>query len=1073
MTSPGTDPSPHSPTGPDIPPHRYTAALASEIESAWQERWAREGTFVQPNPGEPGFDPSRPKRFVLDMFPYPSGVGLHVGHPLGYIATDVVARYLRMTGHNVLHAMGYDAFGLPAEQFAVQTGTHPRITTERNIATMRAQMRRLGLGHDPGRSVSTAHPRYYRWTQWIFLRLHGSWYDEAAGRARPIEDLVRALERGEVATRSGRAWGALSEDERREELDSRRLAYVAEVPVNWCPRLGTVLANEEVTAEGRSERGNFPVFRRPMRQWMLRITAYAERLVRDLDGLDWPEPIRQMQRNWIGRSEGAYVRFRVDDGKRRGVGGGECAIDVFTTRPDTLFGATYMVLSPEHPLVDAITPDAWPEGAAFSRGLFPGFEPSMPPRQAVAACRALAQARSDVQRQESREKTGVFTGAFAINPGTGERIPVFIADYVLMGYGTGAIMAVPAHDERDFEFALAFSLPVRDVVYTRAEQAMAWFARHAAEAERAPGAWAGALADFLELVTTRHAGEAEFAGLMDLVRRRRAAGSSRARSPDRRGAARAAWRDTLDALKIRSFDELARRFGSMTHHLGGGAAYSGPGFAANSSNGEISLDGLPTGDAKHAIIAWLERAGAGRGAVTYRLRDWLFSRQRYWGEPFPVVHDEAGRIYALPESMLPVELPILEDFTPEGSDDADAPPRPPLARARDWVHVTLDLGDGPRRYARETNTMPNWAGSCWYYLRYLDPENDDSLCAPEVERYWMTGTGDGETERRRDEGRAGGVDLYVGGVEHAVLHLLYARFWHKVLYDLGIVSTPEPFRRLFNQGYIQAAAYVDERGVYVEASEVEERDGGYFHRGRPVTRQMGKMGKSLRNAVAPDDVCALYGCDTLRVYEMSMGPLEASKPWNPRDIVGAFRFLQRAWRSVIDEQTGRARVVDAEPGAETVRLLHRTILGVRRDIQSLALNTAVSKLIELASHLSALPAVPRQAAEPFVLLLAPYAPHAAEEMWRRLGHAESLARALFPAGDAALASDEQVEVPVQVMGKVRSRVLVPAGADAAEHERLARGDERIRALLQGATVRKVVVVPGRMVNFVLDGARAT
>lgn len=963
------------------PPHRYNAAMANRIERTWQANWDGSNIYATPNPGEPGFDGSRPKQFVLDMFPYPSGVGLHVGHPLGYIATDIYARFLRMSGCNVLHTMGFDSFGLPAEQYAVQTGTHPRVTTERNIATMRSQLKRLGLGHDPRRSVSTTDPNFYKWTQWIFLRLYDSWYDDrkgggasdsrgrgeaAHGRARPISELITAFERGEIPTRSGRAWGSMDADERREEIDARRLAYLAEVPVNWCPMLGTVLANEEVTNEGRSERGNYPVYKRPLKQWMMRITAYAERLAADLDRLDWPEAIKIMQRNWIGRSEGAEVLFQIAGDQR--------TITVFTTRPDTLFGATYMVLSPEHPLVDHLVQSADEKGessakteVAFSTARFPDCRGRMSARDRIGAYRAYAATKSDDQRAEAKEKTGAFTGAYAINPVNGERIPIYIADYVLMNYGTGAIMAVPAHDERDWEFAKAFNLPIVHV-YTLPD------------------------------------------------------GST----PD--------------------------------------GCFSGDGIAINSSRGDLSLDGLPTHEAKNRITAWLESRSLGRGKVTYKLRDWLFSRQRYWGEPFPIVYDETGVAHALPESMLPVLLPDLENFQPESSEDPDAPPRPPLARARQWTAVELDLGEGRKKYTRETNTMPNWAGSCWYYLRYLDPTNDREFCATDVERYWMGGQTGSVSSATRN---FGGVDLYVGGVEHAVLHLLYARFWHKVLFDLGHVSTPEPFQRLFNQGYIQAAAYTDDRGVYVEATEVQERDGSFFHKGKPVTREYGKMGKSLKNAVTPDDICAEYGCDTLRLYEMSMGPLEASKPWNTRDIVGSYRFLQKVWRNLIDEQTGASRVAQDAPDRATLRVLHKTIMGVRRDMSSLGFNTVVSKLIELNNHLSDLKAVPMEAARGLILMLAPLAPHIAEELWSRVvGDGVSVVKQPFPIADASLAADDEVEIPVSIMGKLRHRITVPAGTDSKGLEAAALAEPRVKELIEGKVIKKVIVVPGKMVNIV-------
>ncbi|MCW5766031.1 MAG: leucine--tRNA ligase [Phycisphaeraceae bacterium] len=959
---------PHAQAGGDAPPHRYGAALANAIEAKWQARWKELGTFRTPNPGEPGFDASRPKKFVLDMFPYPSGVGLHVGHPLGYIATDIYARYLRMTGHNVLHAMGYDAFGLPAEQYAVQTNTHPRITTERNIATMRTQLARLGLAHDDRRSVSTTDEAFYRWTQWIFLKIYHSWYDAAAGRARPIDELVAQYERGERRVPGDdRPWSQIPEGVRRGVIDGHRLAYLAEVPVNWCPALGTVLANEEVI-DGRSERGNHPVYRRPLKQWMMRITAYADRLLDDLNLVDWPEPVKMMQRNWIGRSRGAHVDFA--SGNRR--------IRVFTTRPDTLYGATYMVLSPEHPLVDALTTDRYGAGPSVPpvKAVFPGAQDLLArgasPRELVAAYRAFASGRTDEQRGESAEKTGVFIGAFAVNPVNEQRIPIFIADYVLMGYGTGAIMAVPAHDERDSAFAGVFGLPVVRVV-------------------------------------------------------------------------RPSSGEPTDAC------------------------FSGDGIAINSP----AIDGLPTEQAKEKIGAILEQRALGKAATLYKLRDWLFSRQRYWGEPFPIVFDEQGVPHPLPESMLPVRLPEMQNFQPEASTDPEAPARPPLARAAEWVSVTLDLGDGrgPRRFTRETNTMPNWAGSCWYYLRYLDPANDRALVAPEAERYWMVSqTADGSPH-------AGGVDLYVGGVEHAVLHLLYARFWHKVLFDLGHVSTPEPFGRLFNQGYIQAAAYTDARGAYVEASQVIERDGRFVHVDpksgveTEVSRQFGKMGKSLKNAVTPDDVCAEYGCDTLRVYEMSMGPLEASKPWNTRDISGAYRFLQRVWRNLVDEATGALRVVDGPCPEPLRRALHRTIDGVRRDMAGLGFNTAVAKLIEfnneLTRHAAEGAGVPREAAETLALLLAPLAPHLAEELWERLGHGRGLAFHPFPQADPAMLVDDTIEMPVQVLGKLRGVIQVPAKADAKAVEAAALADPKIRSSIEGKTIRKVIVVPGKMINFVV------
>ncbi|MGH9184124.1 MAG: leucine--tRNA ligase [Acidimicrobiales bacterium] len=975
------------------PPHRYGAALANDIETRWQERWRAEGTYHTPNPcGDlaAGFDrvADRPKLYVLDMFPYPSGVGLHVGHPLGYVATDVYARFKRMTGYNVLHAMGYDAFGLPAEQYAVQTGQHPRLTTEVNIANMRRQLGAMGLGHDDRRSVATTDVGFYRWTQWIFLQMYNAWFDPDAGRARPVAELEAELAAGERVPGDehglgGRPWSELEAVERRRVVDAHRLVYRDEAPVNWCPALGTVLANEEVTADGLSERGSFPVYQRALKQWKMRITAYAERLLDDLDELDWPEPIKAMQRNWIGRSPGARVWFPLAHDLHT-------AIPVFTTRPDTLFGATYMVLAPEHPLLPQITAGAWPEatppawrGAGLA-GVVEGADVTgwRSPPEAVAAYRHHASTRSELERQtESRVKTGVFTGASAINPTTAQPIPIFVADYVLMSYGTGAIMAVPAHDGRDLEFARAFSLPVVGVVQPPLE----WF--------EATGTAPGASA------------------------------------PE--------WRE----------------------------AFVGDGVGMASANDGVGLDGLPTEGAKAAITAWLEATGAGEGTVSYRLRDWLFSRQRYWGEPFPIVFDEDDLPVALPEARLPVTLPEVDDYAPTVVGDEEAMPEPPLARAEDWAQVTLDLGDGPRRYRRELSTMPQWAGSCWYYLRYLDPANGDALVDPEVERYWMQGT--------RPDGTPaiGGVDLYVGGVEHAVLHLLYSRFWHKVLFDLGHVSTPEPFQRLFNQGGILAAAYTDERGVYVDAEAVvATEDGRFTHRGRPVTEHLGRMGKSLKNPVAPETVYEQYGADTFRLYEMAMGPLDADRPWNARDVVGVHRFLQRLWRNLVDEETGASRVVDRPPDPELRRALHRTIAGVRADMDGLRFNTAVAKLIELNNALTPAAAeyggTPSEVADPLVLMVAPLAPHLGEELWSRLGHDTSVVWASFPEPDRALLVEDEVEIPVQVDGRVRGRIRVAAGADDATVAAVARAEPKVQAALSGREVGRVVVVPDRLVNLV-------
>lgn len=891
---------------------------------------------------------------MQDMFPYPSGSGLHVGHPLGYIATDVYARYHRMLGHNVLHTLGYDAFGLPAEQYAVQTGTHPRTTTEANIENMQRQLRRLGLGHDERRSVATTDVDFYHWTQWIFLTIYNAWYDPEQNRARRIDELAAELDAGTRTLADGRDWASLSKAERLAALDEYRLVYRSDSLVNWCPGLGTVLANEEVTADGRSERGNFPVFRKHLQQWMMRITAYSDRLIDDLEYLDWPEKVKTMQRNWIGRSHGAQVKFAV-----RGAGDAETGrdIEVFTTRPDTLFGATYVTLAPEHALVDEIVAGAWPEGVdeRWTGG-------AATPAEAVAAYRASIAAKSDLERQESKEKTGVFVGAYAVNPVNGQSLPVFIADYVLTGYGTGAIMAVPGHDQRDWEFATAFGLPIVEVI----------------------------------------------AG------------------------------------------------GDISQE-----AYTGDGTLVNSGE----LNGLSVADAKKAIIARLEESGAGTGTIQYKLRDWLFARQRYWGEPFPIVYDADGNPHALPESALPVELPDVEDYAPVSFDpeDASSEPSPPLAKAEEWVNVELDLGDGLQHYTRDTNVMPQWAGSSWYQLRYIDPTNSDEFCAKENEAYWT-----GPRPQIHGPHDPGGVDLYVGGVEHAVLHLLYARFWHKVLFDLGYVTSSEPYRRLFNQGYIQAYAYTDSRGVYVPAEEVEERDGKFLYRGEEVHREYGKMGKSLKNSVGPDQICDDYGADTLRVYEMSMGPLDQSRPWATKDVVGAQRFLQRVWRAAIDEEAGTLRVTDAEPTDETRRALNKAIAGVSDDYAGLRDNTAIAKLIEYTNHLTkAYPdGAPRTAVEPLVLMLAPVAPHLAEELWSRLGHTESLAHGPFPVADEKWLVEDTVEYPIQVNGKVRSRITVPADAAREAIEAAALADEKIAALLEGAAPRKVIVVPGKMVNVV-------
>ncbi|WP_213575459.1 leucine--tRNA ligase [Rhodococcus sp. USK13] len=931
------------------PQHRYTAELAGQIEQRWQDRWSAEGTFDAPNPVGPLAGPvPADKLFVQDMFPYPSGTGLHVGHPLGYIATDVFARYHRMQGHNVLHTLGYDAFGLPAEQYAVQTGTHPRATTEANIINMKRQLRRLGLGHDERRTFATTDVDFYHWTQWIFLQIHDAWFDKKAGKARRISELEAEFASGERSVEDGRDWQSLSVSEKEAVLDSYRLVYHSDSMVNWCPGLGTVLANEEVTADGRSDRGNFPVFRKHLQQWMMRITAYADRLVDDLEYLDWPEKVKAMQRNWIGRSHGAQVKFQANSHK----------IEVFTTRPDTLFGATYVTLAPEHDLVDELVAAEWPEGVDPR---WTGAAAN--PAEAVAAYRKSIAAKSDLERQEYKEKTGVFLGTYAVNPVNGRELPVFIADYVLTGYGTGAIMAVPGHDHRDYEFATEFG---------------------------------------------------------------------------------------LDIVEVISGGDLTKD------------AYTGDGTIVNSD----FLNGMTVADAKRVITERLEADGTGKGTIQYKLRDWLFARQRYWGEPFPIVYDADGSAHALPDSMLPVELPEVEDYAPVSfdPDDASSEPSPPLAKAVDWVNVELDLGDGLQTYRRDTNVMPQWAGSSWYQLRYIDPTNQDTFCDKENEQYWT-----GPRPEIHGPNDPGGVDLYVGGVEHAVLHLLYSRFWHKVLFDLGYVSSSEPYRRLYNQGYIQAYAYTDARGVYVPADEVEEKDGKFFYQGAEVNREYGKMGKSLKNSVLPDEICEEYGADTLRVYEMSMGPLDTSRPWATKDVVGAQRFLQRAWRVVVDEESGAVRVTDDAPSEDTLRALNKAIAGVSDDYTALRDNTAAAKLIEYTNHLTkAYPGgAPRSAVEPLVLMLAPLAPHLAEELWSRLGHEKSLAHGPFPVAEEKWLVEDTVEYPIQVNGKVRSRVTVAADASREEIEKIALADEKIVALLGGKDPRKVIVVPGKMVNIVL------
>ena len=921
--------------------YRYDANLAEEIELKWQARWEKDGTYHAPNPSGPLADSTGridlPKLFIMDMFPHPSGTGLHVGHPLGFIGTDVYARYKRMTGHNVLHTMGYDAFGLPAEEHARQTGQHPRENTNANINNMRKQLKRLGLGHDPRRSISTTDLDYYKWTQWIFLQLFNSWYDTDLKQARPIKELEIKLEEGSIVLEENRQWSSYSDQRKKEIVNSFRLAYLAEAPVNWCPALGTVLANEEVTVDGRSERGNHPVYRRPLKQWMMRITAYADRLLEDLESLDWTEAIKSMQRNWIGKSEGAVINFTAEG----------ITVPVFTTRPDTIFGATYLVLAPEHPLVDSLHQTDWPDG--IDSRWTGGFED---PRSAIEAYRTNANQKSDLDRQENKDKTGVFLGSYAKVPVTGEKIPIFISDYVLMGYGTGAIMAVPGQDERDWEFAEVFGL---DIIRT----------------VQPPTDWDG-------------------------------------------------------------------------------KAYIGDGPAINSD----FLNGLSITEAKQTIIRWLEDNSGGSRKTSYKLRDWLFSRQRYWGEPFPVVYDKDGLPNPVPEEMLPVELPELIDWAPRSLDE-NSDPEPPLGRAKDWASTILDLGNGPKEYIRELNTMPQWAGSCWYYLRYLDPFNSKEFVSEDVEKYWMSG-------------ETGGVDLYVGGVEHAVLHLLYSRFWHKVLFDLGHVSTPEPFQRLYNQGYIQAAAYQDERGMYVDAAEVSEDGRKFFYQDNEVQRSFGKMGKSLKNSVTPDEMYEEYGADTLRLYEMFMGPLDQDRPWETKSVVGSQRLIQRVWRNLVNEETGEITVSDSEPDETLNRLLHQTIDSVNNDMNNLRFNTAIARITELNNEITKLESpTPKAIAEPLVLLLAPLTPHIAEELWEKLGHETSVVYAKFPVPDEMLLVEEEVEIPIQINGKVKSKIKVDSNATDETLQEKALADKKIESLLGLNDPKKIIVISGKLVNIVL------
>ena len=940
----------------NLPESRYDAQMAQEIELRWQQWWQEQGTYVQPNPGEDGFDASKPKYFCMDMFPYPSGAGLHVGHPEGYTATDIICRYKRMQGFNVLHPMGWDAFGLPAEQYAIQTGVHPEVTTKTAIDNFRRQLQRFGFCYDWTREFGTIDEDYYKWTQWIYLKVYHSWFDVSAdggkGRARPINDLikdfvdgVRPVKLNPHATEYTGAgdlpdgtdagpWETLDNETRKAVVDSYRLAYLSQQTVNWCPKLGTALANEEVK-DGLSERGNFPVFRKPLRQWMFRITAYSDRLLDGLKDLEWPNSTKTQQAEWIGRSEGAEVGFPIVLGG--GLELGEM-LRVFTTRPDTIYGATYMVVAPEHGLVEMAME-------------FAGDETDC---EKINEYVAWASNRSDIERQENKEKTGVFLGIHVRNPLTEELIPVWTADYVMMSYGTGAIMAVPAQDQRDWDFAKTFDLPIVRTVTPPAD-----------------------------------------------------------------------------------FE---------------GEAYTGDGPAMNSG----ILNGLSIEDAKAKIIDWMSEHQIGAKRVNFKLRDWLFSRQRYWGEPFPIVFDEYGNHHGVGEDSLPVRLPPLTDYQPVESDT----PQPLLAKATDWVNTTageagIDGMHPESKVTRETNTMPGWAGSCWYYLRYCDNKNNDQLIGDAAQDYWM-----GE----------GGVDLYIGGNEHAVLHLLYARFWHMVMFDLGVVKSQEPFRKLFHQGMITSHAYQRSNKALVPVDEVENRgsdeDPKYFEIAddTPVERIVAKMSKTLKNVVNPDDVIAEYGADTFRLYEMYMGPLEASKPWNTRDIVGLYRLVQKIWRLCVDESTGELKfAADADDKAE--KQLHRMIAKVGDDIEKLSFNTAIASMFEFVNIAKVLT---KDQMNRFVRVIGPFMPHVAEELWNKLGNETSVAIAGWPGFDDAMLVDDEIEIPIQLMGKVRARLHVSPDTDSKTLEEMALADSKIQALIEGKTVRKVVVVPGRLVNIVAN-----
>ena len=947
-----------------------------EIEKHWREYWLKHQTFRTQAPGEEGFDPAKPKCYVLDMFPYTSGgSGLHIGHFKGYIATDIYSRFQRMRGFNVLHPMGFDSFGLPAEQYAVENNIHPAVFTEDNIRVIRDQLQFLGLGYDWDREMATSREEFYQWTQWIFLQLYNSWYDpdcewqdhggcKIRGRARAIAVLEAQLASGErfftkadqqaLGADAEKVWNQLTPAGKAALLNNYRLVYQREVTVNWCPRLGTVLANEEVTNDGKSERGDFPVYQRPLKQWIMRITAYGDRLLSDLDdqnlpegrggkfALDWPESVKQMQRNWIGRSEGAEIQFEVLDPATRQA---TAYLRVFTTRPDTLFGATFMVVAPVHPVLNAMVPSAWPAGidARWTEG-------HATPRAAVAKYAEQAAAKAAADRDEKKEKTGVFTGLWARNPVNGQEIPLFTADYVSMEYGTGAIMAVPAHDERDFDFARAYGIEVVQVV------------------ESPPG-------------------------------------------------------------------------NTDTCFTGEGVAINSPASGKN----PFVITGLPTAEAKAQICRALEQASLGRSAVSYKLRDWTFSRQRYWGEPFPLATNPDG--YSI-EVEIPVVLPEMEDFRPLISDVPDSPVVTPLSRApAEWHRVVVDGVE----CQRELNTMPQWAGSCWYYLRFIDPSNPAAFCDKEKEHFFMP------------------VDLYVGGAEHAVLHLLYARFWHKVLFDLGYVSTPEPFKKLINQGMITADAFADERGVYIDIREVEIRNGGAYQMGtgKKLERFAGKMGKRYKNGLPPEEVGEEYGVDTLRLYEMYMGPLDQSTPWSMEGIRGMQRFLQRVWRAFVNQE--RQANKGGEASADLNRLLHRTVKRVSDDLESLRFNTGIAALIELNNELVKLPEIPKSVAQRFLQLLAPFAPHIAEELWGVWGFGRGeVSRSHWPIADSQYLQQATVTLPIQINGKMRGNIEVPAEISTDDLKAKVFALENIqRYIPDQSAVKRFVVVPKKIVNIVI------